>query len=88
MPGHVMEGCGRWPHSMWPVTRQHVAYDPEKRKEYIFEAQEILAREVPEIPIFYTIRYNCFNKDKYDGWMFMYDHHNMTHGKLSYLDWK
>ena len=67
---------------------QRVEYDPEKRREYIYRAQEILAGDIPEIPVFYKIQYNCFNKDKYDGWMFMYDHHNMTHGKLSYLDWK
>lgn len=68
------------------LEKQRVEYDTEKRKAFIFEAQKILADDVPEIPIFYTIRYSCFDGKKYDGWMFMYDHHNMTHGKLSYLD--
>lgn len=60
--------------------------DPQKRKEIIFEMQELLAEEVPEIPLYNTINYAAYRQDLYDGWMFMFDHHEVTHGKLSYLD--
>ena len=70
------------------LEQQRQAFDPEKRKALLFEAQAILADEVPDIPLFYPIYLNCYRVEKYDGWMYMYDHHNMTHGKLSYLDWR
>lgn len=60
--------------------------DVEKRKEIIYELQEVLAEEVPSIPLYYTASYNAYRPAVYDGWMNMYDHHEMTHSKLSYLD--
>jgi peptide/nickel transport system substrate-binding protein len=48
-----------------------------------------LAEDVPEIALFYTISYYVYRPEKYDGWMFMFDHHSLEHSKLSYLerDW-
>lgn len=60
--------------------------DETKRKEIIYELQEVLADEVPSIPLYYTASYNAYRPAVYDGWMNMYDHHEMTHSKLSYLD--
>jgi peptide/nickel transport system substrate-binding protein len=60
--------------------------DTEKRKEIIYELQEVLAEEVPSIPLYYTASYNAYRPAVYDGWMNMFDHHEMTHSKLSYLD--
>ncbi|HPS91418.1 MAG TPA: ABC transporter substrate-binding protein [Methanothrix sp.] len=60
--------------------------DEKKRKELIYELQEVLADEVPSIPLYYTASYNAYRPAVYDGWMNMYDHHEMTHSKLSYLD--
>lgn len=66
--------------------RQHTEIDPVKRKKLIAQIQEILAEELPEIPLFYTTGYTVYRPGKYDGWMFMYDHHSLTHGKLSFLE--
>lgn len=60
--------------------------DEEKRKEIVYELQEVLADEVPSVPLYYTASYNAYRPAVYDGWMNMYDHHEMTHSKLSYLD--
>jgi peptide/nickel transport system substrate-binding protein len=60
--------------------------DTETRKEIIYELQDVLAEEVPSIPLYYTASYNAYRPAVYDGWMNMFDHHEMTHSKLSYLD--
>lgn len=59
--------------------------DPKKRKEMIFKLQKILAEDVPEIPLYNTTGYTVFCPDKYNGWMFMFDHHSLSHSKLSFL---
>jgi peptide/nickel transport system substrate-binding protein len=60
--------------------------DKNKRRDIIYQLQEVLAEEVPSIPLFYTASYNAYRPAVYDGWMNMFDHHTMTHSKLSYLD--
>lgn len=67
------------------LEEQHLALDEQKRKELVFKIQKILAEDVPEIPIYYTTGYSVYRPGKYDGWMFMFDHHALTHSKLSYL---
>ena len=59
--------------------------DPKKRKEMIFELQKILSEDVPEIPLYNTTGYTVFRPEQYDGWMFMFDHHALSHSKLSFL---
>lgn len=59
--------------------------DTELRKEMIFELQKLLAEDVPEIPLYNTTGHTVFRPEKYDGWMFMFDHHSLEHSKLSYL---
>ncbi|WP_243113801.1 ABC transporter substrate-binding protein [Desulfofundulus salinus] len=68
------------------LDKQRLEFNDQKRKELIFKAQEILAEDVPEIPLYYTTGYNVYRPAKYDGWMFMFDHHSLTHSKLSYLE--
>lgn len=68
------------------LKKQHIETDPEKRKKLVCRIQKILAQEVPEIPLFYTTNYSVYRPGKYDGWMFMFDHHSLEHGKLSYLE--
>ncbi|MCL6446601.1 MAG: diguanylate phosphodiesterase [Armatimonadetes bacterium] len=68
------------------LEKQRLEMDDQKRKQLIFKIQEILAEDVPEIPLYYTTGYNVFRPAKYDGWMFMFDHHSLTHSKLSYLE--
>jgi peptide/nickel transport system substrate-binding protein len=67
------------------LEEQHLALDEQKRRELVFKIQEILAEDVPEIPIYYTTGYSVYRPGKYNGWMFMFDHHALTHSKLSYL---
>lgn len=62
--------------------------DPAKRKEIIFRLQELIAEEIPQIPLYNTTGYIVFRPAKYDGWKYMFDHHEVTHNKLSYLDVK
>lgn len=66
-------------------ARQAIEIDPLKRKSLIEQIQHLVAEQVPEIPLFYTTAFNVYHPDKYDGWMFMFDHHSLVHGKLSYL---
>lgn len=70
------------------LEKQRSQADSEKRRELVVKIQQMAAEEVPEIPLFYTTGYSVFRPAKYDGWMFMFDHHSLAHGKLSYLDWK
>jgi len=60
--------------------------DETKRREIVYQLQEVLAEDVPSIPLYYTASYNAYRPGVYDGWMNMYDHHEMTHSKLSYLN--
>ncbi|MFW6381616.1 MAG: ABC transporter substrate-binding protein [Bacillota bacterium] len=68
------------------LLQQKREFDEETRKELLFRIQDILAAEVPEIPLYYTAGYTVYRPDKYDGWIFMYDHHSLSHSKLSYLE--
>jgi len=60
--------------------------DREKRQDIIFEIQEVLAEEVPEVPLYNNYYYYSFRPEEYDGWTFMFDHAVMEHAKLSYLE--
>ena len=57
----------------------------KKRKEIIFRMQEIIAEEVPQVPLYNTKGYTVFRNKKYSGWRHMFDHHEVTHNKLSYI---
>lgn len=70
------------------LESQRLETDPAKRRNLIEKIQHLAAEAVPEIPLFYTTAYNVFRPARYDGWMFMFDHHSLEHSKLSYLDWK
>lgn len=67
------------------LNEQYITVDPEKRKALIFKLQEMLADEVLEIPLYNTASYTAYRPQEYDGWMFMFDHHSLSHSKLSYL---
>jgi peptide/nickel transport system substrate-binding protein len=59
--------------------------DDAKRKQIVFEMQNVLAEDIPTIPLFYTKTWDVWTVSKYDGWMNMYDHHARVHSKLTYL---
>ncbi len=60
--------------------------DRAKRKQVIFKLQEVLAEDVPEIPLYNNYYYFVFRPEEYDGWTFMFDHAMMTHAKFSFLE--
>ena len=60
--------------------------DREKRKQIIFELQQVLAEDVPEVPLYNNYYHFVFRPEEYDGWTFMFDHAMMTHAKLSFLE--
>jgi peptide/nickel transport system substrate-binding protein len=60
--------------------------DSEKRKTLIYQMQAVIADDVPAISLYNTAEYVCYNAEKYDGWHYIYNHHEMTHAKISYLD--
>ena len=67
------------------LNEQYTTIDEAQRKALIYSIQEMLADEVLEIPLYNTTSYSVYRPGKYDGWMFMFDHHSLTHSKLSYL---
>jgi peptide/nickel transport system substrate-binding protein len=73
------------PELMPLLRRQQTEIDPERRQRLINEIQKMLAEQVPEIPLYYTTAFSVYRPATYDGWIFMFDHHNLTHSKLSYL---
>ena len=60
--------------------------DEAKRKDIIFELQEEIAEEIPQIPLYNTTGHNVFRPEKYDGWKHVFNHHALTHNKISYLE--
>lgn len=58
----------------------------DKRRDIVFRLQELIAEEVPQIPLYNTKGYTVFRHKKYSGWRYMSDHHDVTHNKLSYID--
>jgi peptide/nickel transport system substrate-binding protein len=68
--------------------RQKRETDQAVRKALFFEIQELLALEVPEIPLYNNYYYYAYRPGLYDGWTFMFDHPVMEHAKLSFLERK
>ena len=55
-------------------------------KEIIFKLQEVIAEETPIITIYNTSGYTVYRPEKYDGWKHVFNHHEVTHNKISYLE--
>ncbi len=67
------------------LKRQQTEIDPARRRDMIGAIRKKAAELLPELPLFYTTGYSIYRPAKYDGWMFMFDHHSLSHSKLSYL---
>jgi len=67
------------------AAEQLVETDPARRRELIDAMQDILAADVPEIPLYNSFHIFVHRPDHYDGWTFMYYHPVLHHSKLSYL---
>jgi peptide/nickel transport system substrate-binding protein len=70
------------------LEQQNQTFDNKQRKKLVFQIQEILAEDVPEIPLVYSTGYTVYKPAKYDGWMCHFDHHTVSMCKLSYLERK
>jgi len=69
-------------------NQQIFEIDAEKRKKLVYSLQEVISEEIPLIPLYNTTGYNVYRPSKYDGWKYMYNHHSVSHAKISYLDVK
>ncbi|MDQ2085594.1 ABC transporter substrate-binding protein [Herbivorax sp. ANBcel31] len=67
------------------AKKQLYEMDIEKRKDIVYSFQEVIAEEIPILPLYNTTGYSVFRHSKYDGWKYMFNHHEVTHNKLSYL---
>lgn len=68
--------------------KQLFEINEESRKEIVLQLQKEIAEELPQIPLYNTTEYTVYRPEKYDGWKYMFNHHSLTHNKLSYLDVK
>lgn len=66
--------------------KQLTELDEESRKSMIKELQKLISDEIPLLPLYNTVEYTVFRPEKYDGWVHVFDHHEVTHNKLSYLE--
>ncbi|MDD2628836.1 MAG: ABC transporter substrate-binding protein [Limnochordia bacterium] len=65
--------------------KQRKTTDESLRQDYLNQLQNLIAENIPEIPLFCTTDYFVYNREKLDGWVYMFDHHEPTHCKMSYL---
>lgn len=68
------------------AKKQLSELDLDKRKEIVYNLQEVIAEEIPQIPLYNTTGYDVYRPSKYDGWRHVFDHHTVTHNKISYLE--
>ena len=66
--------------------RQLRELDVERRKTIIMELQKLISDEIPILPLYNTVEYTVYRPEKYDGWVHVFDHHEVTHNKISYLE--
>lgn len=67
------------------LDKQSKERDPEKRKQQIYEAQALIAEDVPMLLLFGDVEVCVYRTDKNDQWTSVYDHSKMYHPKLSFL---
>ena len=51
------------------ASQQRAELDREKRKEYVWKMQDILARDVPWLPLYRILRIDTYRNDAYEGWI-------------------
>ena len=69
------------------IELQKSEIDNNVRKEIFMEIQQILAQDVPEIPLYMRTGHTVFRNTTYAGWQHEFDHHETTHNKLSFLNY-
>lgn len=65
---------------------QLLELNSDDRRDIIYQLQEVIAEEVPQIPLYNTATYTVFRPAKYDNWKHVFNHHEVTHNKISYLE--
>lgn len=68
------------------AEKQLLELESDKRKQIIYELQEVIAEEIPQIPLYNTTGYNVYRPAKYGDWKHVFNHHSVTHNKISYLE--
>lgn len=68
------------------AKEQMTAIDEGERKDILFELQEVIADEIAIIPLYNTATFTVYIPEKYDGWKHVFNHHQVSHNKISYLE--
>ncbi len=68
------------------LKQQAVELDPQKRKEQIYEAQEIIAEDVPLLMLMGDVEICVYDASKNDSWTTVYNHGRIYHPKQSFLE--
>lgn len=68
------------------IEEQFGKIDIEERRAVINELQELIAEEMPMIPLYNTVSFTVYRPEKYDGWKHVFNHHEMTHNKISFIE--
>ena len=50
------------------AERQLTTFDADERKRMVGRMQEILAREIPVLPMYYSTQFSVFRRDVFDEW--------------------
>lgn len=66
------------------AAKQRKEFDPEKRKEMIYEMQEIIANDIPLYYLYGQGGYYVYNKEIYDGWFYPHGAPLLDRSKLEY----
>lgn len=67
------------------AEKQLYETNPEKRKEIVFELQEVISEEIPIIPLVNNTMQYAFKPAKYDGWAFAFNYDKTNLNKVSFV---
>lgn len=81
VPGYVNEEIDR-------LAQEQLVCPIEERGAVLDELQLVISEELPSLPLMNTFSYTVFNADKYDGWKHVFNHHEVTHNKISFVECK
>ena len=70
------------------LEEQRRFIDENARKEKVYQIQDVLAEEVISLPLYNTSSYTIFRPEKYDGWKHVFNHHEASHNKISFVEMK
>lgn len=70
------------------LAQEQLVCPIEERAAIIDELQLLISEEIPTLPLINTSSYTVYNANKYDGWKHVYNHHEVTHNKISFVECK